>query len=205
MINKNKKRMNEGGARVFPSIDKDRIRISTDYHPIDLTEIILNYANIPFSNCVTMEFTDDEIEGALDTISLWWCQIPKKKYEKNQSDVSSVRISTRCIAMSKAGKAAGLIAPDESIENQRIASQIIEQERNIMNETTEISISQAQYDQYFPGVTPISTETIFRPSFIEPFNTNEACIYWQQYWQPRLFTIANVNPYAINRFISINT
>lgn len=45
---------------------------------------MLNYAEIPFSNRIDPEriFEEDEIDAALDNISLWWCQIPKTQYKK---------------------------------------------------------------------------------------------------------------------------
>lgn len=102
----NEKRVNEGGTRIFPSLDNERIRITIEFHPAEFAEIILNYREIPFSNCCKdrKEFTQEEIDAVLDTISLWWCQIPKRKYKKDHSDAPSVKISASCIALSKAVK-----------------------------------------------------------------------------------------------------
>ena len=206
MINRNKKRMNEGGARIFPSIDSTRARISIYYHPIDLAEILLNYADIPFSNCIGDRdgFTNEEIEGALDLISLWWCQIPKKKYSKNQSDVSSIRIPSRCIAMSKAGKSAGLINQDEAKEVQKLFNEIKNQDSDEICFNTNAGFnSQLQSVTYQLSNENPDQRMHFLGGIIDPsyLNYNQTYSCWTQLWQPQLYTLACVNPYAINQII----
>lgn len=193
MISRNKKRLNEGGARIYHSLERQRIRIRAYFHPADFAGIVLNYAGIPFSNFIEKGkiFTEDEVDAALDNISLWWCQIPKRKYNKNHSDVSSVKIPARCIALSKAGKSAGLLEPDKSINAQKAAQEIISAQKA------------ADWGNYMNYPT-ICAGTTAQPTTPLVYNNYTLNAYWQQYFLPRLFALSKANPYAVQRFIAKN-
>ncbi|KAK8899751.1 hypothetical protein M9Y10_002073 [Tritrichomonas musculus] len=66
MISRNKKRLNEGSARIYHSLERQRIRIRAYFHPADFAGIVLNYAGIPFSNFIEKGkvFTEDEVDAS---------------------------------------------------------------------------------------------------------------------------------------------